>query len=345
MIERRPHSGAEPLGDAEAAGLFAPLLSHASGILVGVSGGPDSMALLGLLAAWADCPPLAAATVDHRLRAEAADEARQVAAGCKVLGIPHAILRWDGDKPTTGLQEAARDARYALLVQHARKLGFSHIVTAHHADDQAETVLMRLLAGSGIGGLSGMRPETTKSSLAHARPLLGIAKARLVKTCQARSLAYVEDPANTDGRNGRAHVRRLLVDLAGEGLTAERLNRLASRAARADEALESAASVVLAGTAVMVENSIVSVDWRQVSPAPAELRLRVLRRLLTMRGEDTTPLRLERVEALLAAIDMASSRGGRLRRSIADRLITLHRHGLLTITPASPRRRGMVLDP
>ncbi len=345
MIERRPQAEAEPLGDAEAAAVFAPLLGHASGILLGVSGGPDSMALLGLLASWAGCPPLAVATVDHQLRAEAADEARQVAAVCKVLQIPHATLPWEGEKPTTGVQEAAREARYALLAHHARTLGFSHIVTAHHADDQAETVLMRLLAGSGMSGLSGMRRVTTKAGCTHVRPLLGMSKARLVLTCQTRALAYVDDPANTGGRSGRAHVRRLLVDLAGEGLTAERLTRLACRAARADEALESAVSAVLDGAAVMVENRMVSADWRKVSLAPAELRLRVLQRLLAMGREHTRPQRLERMEALLAAIDTATSGDHRLRRSIADRIVTLQSHGLLTITMTSLRRRGMVLDP
>jgi tRNA(Ile)-lysidine synthase len=334
-----------PLGDAEAATVFSAGLTDADGLLIAVSGGPDSMALLALLATWPQKPKLAAATVDHGLRAEAAAEAMVVAGFCQRLGIPHTILRWSGDKPATGVQEGARDARYNLLARHAQHLGLSHLVTAHHADDQAETVLMRLVAGSGIGGLSGMRSPVLKDGMQHVRPLLAIPKARLVATCLARDVPFVEDPSNTNARFGRTRIRRVMTELEGEGLTVERLNRLAVRAGRVDDALDAATSAMLAAADVRTTDCVVQIDWHAIATAPAEIRLRALEALLNRGKVSDGPLKLERLEALLGAIDGAYQQKARLRRSIADRIVTLQSHGRLTITAAPPRRRGMDLDP
>jgi tRNA(Ile)-lysidine synthase len=334
-----------PLGDAEAAAIFSTYLAGADNLLIAVSGGPDSMALLALLAAWAQKPKLAAATVDHGLRAESAVEAVMVAGFCQRLGIPHATLHWTGEKPASGLQETARDARYALLAHHAHDLGLRHLVTAHHADDQAETVLMRLIAGSGIGGLSGMRAQVLKDGMQHVRPLLAIPKARLVATCQASNIPFVEDPSNSNERFGRTRIRRVMTGLKDEGLTAERLTRLAARAARADKALDAATSAALKAAGVRTTDCVVQIDWLAVADAPQEIRLRVLESLLLGSKASVAPLKLERLEALLDAIDIAASRKARLRRSIADRIVTLQSHGRLSITAAPPRRRGMDLDP
>jgi tRNA(Ile)-lysidine synthase len=333
-----------PLGDAEAAALFSECLAEADGLLIAVSGGPDSMALLALLAAWPQKPKLAAATVDHGLRAEAAAEALMVAGFCQNSGIPHTTLHWTGQKPASGLQEAARNARYTLLVRHAKHLGLSRLVTAHHADDQAETVLMRLIAGSGIGGLSGMRPQTMKDSVRHIRPLLAIPKSRLVATCRARSIPFAEDPSNTHEAFGRTRIRKVMPALQGEGLTAERLNRLAARASRADEALEAVTAAALQAADIRTTDCVVQIDWPAIADAPMEIRLRVLEALVHRSKSGGGPLRLERLEALLDAIDSAYHQKARLRRSIIDRIVTLQRHGRLIITAAPPRHRGMKLE-
>ncbi len=150
---------------AKANAAFDRVFSDATNILAAVSGGPDSVALLALLADWAKSNGrgirVFAATVDHGLRPESAQEAADCGRLAAQLGIPHAVLRWEDPKPATGLQESARIARYGLLAAHARSIGATHVATAHHADDQAETVLMRLAAGSGIAGLAAMR-ETTR---------------------------------------------------------------------------------------------------------------------------------------------------------------------------------------
>ena len=127
-----------------------------------------------------------AATVDHGLRPESADEAKAVAALCARLGVRHHVLLWKGAKPTSRLQERAREARYRLLVDHAKAIGADALMTAHHADDQAETVLFRLLRGSGLAGLRGMDVMSARDGVTIARPLMGLKKRDLIAFAQAR---------------------------------------------------------------------------------------------------------------------------------------------------------------
>ena len=154
---------AQPVSAAEANKLFEPL-AHASALVLAVSGGADSTALLVLAARWRAArktrPTLVAVTIDHGLRPESAAEARAVKRLARRLGVRHRTLHWSGQKPKTGLQQAARIARYGLLAAFARTLRANHILTAHTLDDQAETVLIRMTRGSGISGLGGMRSMT-----------------------------------------------------------------------------------------------------------------------------------------------------------------------------------------
>ncbi|HNJ46834.1 MAG TPA: tRNA lysidine(34) synthetase TilS, partial [Novosphingobium sp.] len=144
-----------------------------------VSGGPDSLALL-LLAHAAMPERIAAATVDHGLRVEAADEAAMVARLCGELGVPHATLRVTVDEGN--VQSNARTARYAALADWMERDGLGALATAHHADDQAETLLMRLARGSGLDGLAAMPGVTHLAGVKLVRPLLGVPKARLLAT-------------------------------------------------------------------------------------------------------------------------------------------------------------------
>jgi tRNA(Ile)-lysidine synthase len=152
-------SSTEPVSAAEAKDLFADLRA-APVLVLAVSGGPDSTALMVLAARWAKAlkraPALVAVTIDHGLRAESKKEAREVAKLARRLGIAHRTLRWTGVKPKTGLPEAARVARYGLLAAAARKAGAAHVLTAHTLDDQAETVMIRMMRGSGMTGLAAM---------------------------------------------------------------------------------------------------------------------------------------------------------------------------------------------
>jgi tRNA(Ile)-lysidine synthase len=264
---------ARPLSAAEAKQLFQPL-ANASVLVLAVSGGPDSTALLLLAARWSArrrngkiAPKLLAVTIDHGLRPQSAHEARAVKRLARALGVPHRTLRWQGKKPRTRLQETARAARYRLLEAAARGVQADYILTAHTLDDQAETVLMRLLRGSGITGLAGMRevaplPVATaarpKRGTLLVRPLLDVPKARLVATLERAGIAYADDAANRDPRFTRARLRGVMPMLAREGLDAPRIALLARRLARAESALERAvdaaagvsqrASIDLAGT-------------------------------------------------------------------------------------------------
>lgn len=330
-----------PISAAQAREIFAPWKAVPA-VVLAVSGGPDSVALLWLAARWRRGlkrgPRLIAVTVDHGLRPEAAREARDVKRLAKTLEIEHRTLRWRGAKPKTGMPAAAREARYALLASAARASGATHVATAHTRDDQAETLLMRLLRGSGIAGLGAMTEETAREGVLLARPLLDISKARLVATLDAAGIGFADDPSNRDPAFTRPRLRALMPALAEEGADARTLARLAARIARANAAVE-----VLADgaqrylTAVDRNASLGGYDARAFAGLPEEIRLRLLRRAIGRHGHEG-PAELGKVEALLAALDRAMSDGQtRLKQTLAGAAISLSR-GRILVQPAPPRR-------
>jgi tRNA(Ile)-lysidine synthase len=327
---------------AEVSTLFADL-NQATRLLLAVSGGPDSMAMLHLAAQWRAArdtgPDLMAATVDHGLRPESAGEAAAVKRFSLGLGVPHRTLLWIGAKPQTGLQEAARDARYGLLAEAARQAGASHLLTAHTLDDQAETVLFRLARGSGLAGLAGMARASPLDGLVLVRPFLVVPKGRLVATLCAAHIRFFDDPSNHDPRFTRVRLRELMPALAVEGLDAARLARLAQRLARADAALESATAEALARLSVgaPADADSVVIDAPGLSQLPGEVALRVLHRAITRKATEGA-VELAKLEALLDALVAARSSGKHgFRRTLAGVLVTLELDRL-TIAPAPPRR-------
>ena len=326
-----------PAGDPEP---FFSRLNRATGILAAVSGGPDSIAMMHLLARWGSerRPPILVATVDHRLRPEAAEEAAFVAREAASLGFAHHTLLWTGDKPVTGLQDAAREARYRLLVELAREAGASHLVTAHTQDDQAETILMRLAKGSGLKGLKGMRRELERDGVIHARPLLDWPKARLVDLCRRNGWAFVSDPSNADERFTRVRWRRLMPLLAEEGLTAGRLARLGERIAQADEALEIKARQALEAAIIGTGEGELSLQAACLVEEPFEIGLRILEQALSRIGLESS--RLQRLETCLDRLRTAIASGESLRLTIGGALLHLDRAGRLRLRPEPPRSRG-----
>ena len=230
-----------PISVSEAKRLFADWKA-APALLLAVSGGPDSIALMWLAARWRRAmtrgPRLIAVTVDHGLRAEAAREARDVKRLAKALDLPHRTLRWTGAKPNTGLPAAARAARYRLLAKAAKSSGATHILTAHTRDDQAETLLMRMLRGSGIAGLGAMARESERDGVRLARPLLDVPKSQLVATLNKAKITFADDPTNREAAYTRPRLRALMPVLAEEGGDSRNLARLAARLARANAAIE-----------------------------------------------------------------------------------------------------------
>ena len=209
---------------ASADALLAPLAEERA-LLLAVSGGPNSLALMLLASRWSlrDKMPIHVATVDHGLRANSREEAIFVAREAEALGFPHRLLVWEGAKPLTRLQERAREARYVLLAGCAAEIDPScAVVTAHHADDQAETILFRLCRGSGVAGLSGMSAVSTLDGLKLLRPLLDTPKTALEAICvegraalcdrsrQRRSALRPREAARArlDLRRSRARSRR-----------------------------------------------------------------------------------------------------------------------------------------
>lgn len=221
-------------------------------LALAVSGGPDSMAMLALaVAAFPGC--VVAATVDHGLRAGSADEAAMVAGWCAGADVPHAVLRPAAEWSPRTLQADARHVRYALLADWALAAGALALATAHHADDQAETFLMRAARGSGVAGLAGIRSrwlwerhrwhsgypeggaEADVDALPVVRPLLDWRREELAVVCAAAGMQSVRDPSNADDRFDRVRARRWLA--TQPDLDARALARSAAACAEADAAI------------------------------------------------------------------------------------------------------------
>ena len=349
-----------PISAQDATRLFADWRG-APAIVLAVSGGPDSIALMWLAARWRRAltrgPRLIAVTVDHGLRTEAAAEARQVKRLARSLNLPHRTLRWTGAKPKTGLPAAARAARYRLLVQAARANGATHVLTAHTRDDQAETLLMRMLRGSGIAGLAAMARESERDGLLLARPLLNVSKSQLIATLKKAKISFADDPTNRDLNFTRPRIRAVLPVLAAEGGDTRNLARLASRLARANAAVEvladgaerylalrdrqAAGAKDSAGKFDAKSFDIKSFDAKAFAALPEEIRLRLLLRAINRLGHEG-PAELGKVEALLSALDRtvvenAARARPKLRQTLAGALVTVI-GGRIHIEAAPPRR-------
>jgi tRNA(Ile)-lysidine synthase len=345
----------QPLDADEAASLFRAVLPPAENslCLLAVSGGPDSMALMRLATLAAPLLPgiaFHAATVDHGLRPEARDEALFVAEVAGRIGMPHDILVWEEAKPATGIQKAAREARYALLESHAVACGAQTLMTAHTSDDQAETILMRLARGSGIDGLAGMRQMKPLGRVMLARPFLDIPKSRLLATCAQEGWAFVEDPSNRDENYTRVRMRALLPLLGAEGLDPHRLLRLGRRARDASDALESCAErAFLAARREMERPGLLLFDAAVLAQEPFEVLRRVLARAIGVIAQDTqqTPYgpRMERLEALSRDVHAALCTGTPMpARSLAGVEIAVASESgsapVISVRRSAPRRRA-----
>ncbi len=329
----------DPFARFELERLFEPFAAR-RGLLIAVSGGPDSMALLRLAARWRsrnEGPQIHAATVDHGLREDSRREAEQTRCWTEAIGVSHTILTWAGEKPATRLQERARDARYALLANHAAALGVDTLMTAHHADDQAETILHRLTRGSGVVGLAGMAQEFQRGAILHARPLLEFGKDVLVGLCDALGQDYFRDPSNENPRFARARLRALGGRLAVEGLNRESLLRLGRRAARADAALSWATANLTRGLKIANEGDAPAIDINMFGQAPMEFLIRFLgARIQAIAG--AWP-RYDRLEALAGRLAQALETRTGCKATLGGARISLNASGILVMSRESPRRQ------
>lgn len=334
-----------PVTDAEADGLFAALIDEPA-LVLAVSGGSDSTALLVLAARWRKRhkrgPKLLAVTIDHGLRPESRREAVMVKQLARRLGVAHRTMRWTGRKPATALQEKARAERYARLAEAAHRVQARCVLTAHTLDDQAETVLIRMMRGSGLTGLAAMAPVTPMSGIFLVRPLLDLPKARLIATLRADSLPFAEDPSNKDPRFTRPRVRALMPVLAREGLDARRLAVLARRLRRADVAIETVTEEAIHRLAPgpWSDRGPIAIERKRFAALTEEIALRLLGRAIACVG-DEGPVELGKLESLTTAVRAAvlsDAPHATLRRTLAGALVTL-RNDRLTVERAPPRRR------
>jgi len=294
------------ISDQDFAALMLPLgpFEPRPHLAVAVSGGPDSLALTLLAAAWAAARGghVVGLTVDHRLRPDSAAEAAQVGQWLAAHGIDHRILVREGGRPSADIQAAARAARHDLLGRACAEAGILHLLLAHHREDQAETLLLRLGRGSGLDGLAAMAPQRPTRWGQLLRPLLDVPRARLRATLIERGQSWVEDPSNADPAYARVRVRQLSPILAAEGLSPARLAATAARLGRARASLE---REVARAAARLVDLHPAGFAWLAADGFAAlseEVALRLLARLLAVVGGEPLPPRLERLERLAAAL-------------------------------------------
>jgi tRNA(Ile)-lysidine synthase len=315
-------------------------LAGAKKLLLAVSGGPDSVALMLVMASCAgrDTVPVEVATVDHGLRSGSHAEAVTVGDWARSLGFAHHVLTWEGEKPTTRIQERAREARYRLLQECALAIGADHVVTAHHADDQAETVLLRLTRGSGPAGLAGMSQLTRLGEVALARPLLDLPKDELVAICEAADHPYFRDPSNDDPAFARTRLRKLRTLIEAEGLDRTALLRLARRAARAEAALRHTAEAARLQLQAERHADAVRISGQALTALPAEIFLRVLEAEIVAIAPDGGDIRLDRLENAAAQVAQALRERRAFGSTLGGAKIAATPDGDLEITLAPARR-------
>jgi tRNA(Ile)-lysidine synthase len=298
-----PGVSAQPLCVAELAGALQRLAGFESApfVAVAVSGGPDSLALAVLADRWARSlrGEVCALSVDHRLRPESGAEIRRLGDWLSARKIRHEVLVWEGKKPATGIQEAAREARYRLLAQWCREHGCLHLLTAHHREDQAETHLIRRAAHSGDAGLAGMSAVRELDCCRILRPLLGIPKARLAATLAAEDQPFITDPSNRDPAFARAHLRAGATAQDGDLTT---VLDAVGRLGRERTSRECARDALLARTVSVHPAGFAALDCAPLLAAPAEIAEQALSAIVAMLGGGLYPPRRRRVSRLLRVL-------------------------------------------
>ncbi|MCK0138302.1 tRNA lysidine(34) synthetase TilS [Aliiroseovarius sp. F47248L] len=316
---------------------------------VAVSGGGDSMALLLLAHDWCaeQGAELLAATVDHGLRTEAAEEARFVQATCAALNLPHRTLNWT-EQPAGNVQDAARRARYGLLADWAKDEQLDAVLLGHTADDQAETFLMRLARGSGVDGLSAMRDDWSDRGVQWMRPLLPVTREALREVLTTRGQAWIDDPTNDDPNYDRVKMRRALQDLPQIGLTRARLTATAHRMSQARDALAWLAHDA-ARRLADVKGGDVQFAMPEFTGLPDETRHRLLAHAINYVSSTAYRPRYNALRALEDEVTAGQTRTlqGCLVSLTADRLVIgreLRAVKTLSCPPGAPWDQRWIMD-
>jgi tRNA(Ile)-lysidine synthase len=324
-------------------------LKDASGPLaVAVSGGADSLCLALLLNKWArdQGTHIVALTVDHKLRLNSTAEAEQVEEWMEIQGIPHVILTWEGEKPTSRLQEAARTARYSLLEKWCSDHQITALATAHHADDQVETILQRLAKGSGITGLCGIQATAQRRFLTIVRPLLPIPKESLVETLNYYNQPYIQDPSNDCKKFERVRWRQMTPSLAELGLTTESILRTVERLQQTERDLETITHSFLQTSTCLSPLGYTTIDPYAWKSQWIDIRHRALSRLLRCIGGNTYLAAASSIKKLDEQIHNNTLRG----RTLGGCYIFRHQKQIIVaregrfLPPPIPYQSGMIWD-
>lgn len=287
--------------------LFAGIAGERA-VGLAVSGGADSLALMLLAHRWTSGqgtpPQLYVYSVDHGLRPEAAGEVEMVLARARELGLPARGLVWQGAKPRTGLSEAARQARYGLIGAAMAADSASVLLTGHHRNDQAETVMMRMAHGSGIEGLRGMAAFAQVEGVRVHRPLLDVDPSILEAVVQAAKLAPALDPSNHDEHYERVRWRKAMPQLAALGLDAAVIATLAQRMGEADAAIAQMAEACFAEMVRLDGFGAARIELAPLLGLSPAIATRLLGRVLNIVGGRQKPRALGQVERLRQLIVM-----------------------------------------
>jgi tRNA(Ile)-lysidine synthase len=272
-------------------------------IAVAVSGGADSLCLALLLKEWIKSPDdIVALTVDHKLRPDSTTEAQQVGQWMKHHGISHHILtvEWEGAQPTARIQEQARKKRYNLLRNWCHKNNITVLATAHHLDDQVETFLMRLEAGSGLDGLTVMRTTSMQEDLTILRPLLTFPKDRLIQTLRERfHQEWAEDPTNTTQKYARGRLRNVLEAIENKRNIAEMINLTVNKLQHSLDCLEDLTNNALEDIAQFHPLAYITVKQEKLNALHPEIQRRLLRKVMSSLTQTKYPIRHRSLEQLI----------------------------------------------
>ena len=274
-------------------------------IALAVSGGPDSTALMFLVSQSKGFKNnnVTILVVDHSLRKDSANEAKMVFSNAKNLGFKCKILKWRGDKPLAGIQEAARIARYNLMASWCEKNNIDTLFLAHHLGDQVETFLMRLSKGSGVDGLSSMNKISSYSNITLVRPFLEVSKKNLIKIAEASKLKWISDPTNLNSQFQRARIRKILPVLSREGIDPHHINLVIKRMESAKQALNDITTIHISSFVKNMSDISYSLSYECFSILPKEILLRILERLIMVSSGSIYPSRRTKLESILSWLE------------------------------------------
>ena len=244
-------------------------------LAVAVSGGVDSISLLLLMYCWSQKVELELSilTVDHNLRTESKLECQYVKNIADAFGLDCHILYWDDPVPK---QNKARAARYGLLTEWCKRKQIKQLLLAHHKNDRAETVLMRLARGSGLDGLCGMQETRYNNGICLVRPLLQFTKVQLIEYVKSKNVEWVEDPSNDDIKYTRTIFRHYISSISNPEQLIHRLGITAAHMGRVKQAMNFYVQQGIRDHVVANKLGYVEIDWASLAMLPTEISMRVL---------------------------------------------------------------------